>query len=974
MQSHCRPHASFEALHTSTIAALNLEVTEYRHRRTGARHLHLAADDDNNAFLVAFLTVPQDSTGVAHILEHTSLCGSERYPVRDPFFMMIRRSLNTFMNAFTSSDWTAYPFASRNVKDFDNLMSIYLDAVFFPRLDPLDFSQEGHRVEFETPADADSPLVYKGVVFNEMKGAMSSPVSAMHQSLQSALFPTTTYHHNSGGDPARIPDLSYEQLKAFHARHYHPSNATFMSYGDLPAEHHQAQFDTLALARFEHEDIDLAVPDEQRYPTPVRVEDTYPVDDDDCAGKTYVMLGWLLGLATDPVRSREAHLLAGVLLGNSASPLRRALETTSLGSAPAPVCGFDDSTREANFVCGVEGSDPEHAEAVEQLVLDVLTDVCEHGVDQAAVESELHQLELSQREVGGDHFPYGLQLMVNALTPAIHGGDPVAMLDIDPALERMRESIRDPDYIPSLCRELLLDNPHRVRLTFTPDPGLNARRHEAERAALDAIKSKLDAEQRKAVIDLAASLEARQLSEDNPELLPRVTLDDVPKELKIPEGSDGETGGMPTTWYPRATNGLVYAQVISELPQFEPELVDVLPVFSDVLTEVGCGSRGYEDMQRWQSAVTGGIGAGASVRGGVEDATATDGYFSLSGKALARNHAPLAELMQVTFSAARFDEHSRIRDLVAQLRAMREARVTNSGHVLAMMAATAGLSPVSALAHVWSGLEGVKRIKALDETLNDTAGLEALTDKLQTLMTALRESPRRLLLIGEASEGANLAGVFDSEWGQLSQAKLTSNFVCPTPAGYQSVGWSANTQVSFNAKAYRAVPQGHADAAALTVLGTFLRNGYLHRAIREQGGAYGGGAGYDSDSASFRFFSYRDPRLDETLADFDASVSWLLDTTHEPRTLEEAVLGVVGGIDRPGSPAGEAAKAYFGSLHGRTPAHRREFRERVLDVSMDDLKRVADTYLHHQQASVAVLSSADRLDRAAVEFDEVHQL
>ncbi|MDH3355804.1 MAG: insulinase family protein, partial [Chromatiales bacterium] len=233
-------HPEFTHIRNHAIPSLNIEVQEFEHNGTGARHIHMAADDDQNTFLVGFKTVPQDSTGVAHILEHTSLCGSKKFPVRDPFFMMTRRSLNTFMNAFTSSDWTAYPFASRNRKDYDNLLQVYLDAVFFPSLNELDFAQEGHRVEFEETENSDSDLVFKGVVFNEMKGAMSSPVSTLWQTLTSELFPTITYHHNSGGEPANIPDLSYEELKAFHADHYHPSNALFMTYGDIPASKLQA--------------------------------------------------------------------------------------------------------------------------------------------------------------------------------------------------------------------------------------------------------------------------------------------------------------------------------------------------------------------------------------------------------------------------------------------------------------------------------------------------------------------------------------------------------------------------------------------------------------------------------------------------------------------------------------------------------------------------------------------------------------
>lgn len=261
-------HPAFTTVRRHTIPALHVEFQEYRHHVTGARHIHLAADEPHNAFMVAFLTVPQDSTGVAHILEHTALCGSRRYPVRDPFFMMTRRSLNTFMNAFTSSDWTAYPFASQNRKDFSNLLDVYLDAVFFPSLDELDFAQEGCRVEFSEADNPASDLVYKGVVFNEMKGALSSPVQNLGQSLQSLLFPTTTYHHNSGGDPEDIPRLTHAQLRAFHARHYHPSNAIFMTYGDIPAAEHQARFEDRALSAFQALPLDLSIPDERRYREP----------------------------------------------------------------------------------------------------------------------------------------------------------------------------------------------------------------------------------------------------------------------------------------------------------------------------------------------------------------------------------------------------------------------------------------------------------------------------------------------------------------------------------------------------------------------------------------------------------------------------------------------------------------------------------------------------------------------------------
>ncbi len=340
-------------------------------------HYHLAAPYSENVFLVALRTVPLDSTGVAHILEHTALCGSEQFPVRDPFFLMLRRSLNTFMNAFTSSDWTAYPFASQNRKDFDNLLEVYLDAVFFSRLDPLDFAQEGHRIEFAKAGNPNSELVYKGVVFNEMKGAMSSVEQALWHTLCKYLYPTTTYHYNSGGDPEHIPDLTYEQLKAFYHSHYHPSNAIFMTFGDIPAIQHQGVFEKAPCAI----STNCAHPGAARTAParPLRVQDVTPTTRTTPRHKTHIVIGWLLGESADLKQLLEAQLLSSVLLDNSASPLQHALETTDLGRAPSPLCGLEDSMRELVFCCGIEGSEAEHADALEAMVLEVIEQVAERA-------------------------------------------------------------------------------------------------------------------------------------------------------------------------------------------------------------------------------------------------------------------------------------------------------------------------------------------------------------------------------------------------------------------------------------------------------------------------------------------------------------------------------------------------------------------------------------------------------------------
>ncbi|MDQ6978706.1 MAG: insulinase family protein, partial [Mariprofundaceae bacterium] len=519
-------YASFVFERATRIETLNIELQEFRHTVTGAVHIHIQADDQQNAFLVAFRTVPEDSRGVAHVLEHTALCGSSRYPVRDPFFMMTRRSLNTFMNAFTSSDWTAYPFASCNRKDFYNLLDVYLDAAFFPNLDEMDFLQEGHRFEFATMDDPTSDLTYKGIVFNEMKGAMSSPTSTLWQTMTAHLFPTQTYHHNSGGDPVHIPDLTHEQLQAFHTTHYHPSNAIFVTYGNMPAVDHQAVFEARALKDFNALDQHIRVGLEQHFDTPKRVSAHYAVEPGQpTERKTHIVLGWLLDENIDGETLLATHLLSGVLLDNSASPLRHALETSDLGEAPSPLSGLSDSTREMIFCCGFEGAEASDADAAEQYILDTLRRIADDGVAQEQIEAELHQLELSQREVSGDRFPYGLNMMLSALTPALHDAPIAPVLDIDPILCRLRERIQDPDFIKGLVRRLV-DNPHRVCLVMEPDAELAEREQTAETEKLATIKAGLSEAEVEQIIAQAKQLKARQESQDNPDLLPEVTRED----------------------------------------------------------------------------------------------------------------------------------------------------------------------------------------------------------------------------------------------------------------------------------------------------------------------------------------------------------------------------------------------------------------------------------------------------------------
>jgi Zn-dependent M16 (insulinase) family peptidase len=447
--------------------------------------------------------------------------------------------------------------------------------------------------------------------------------------------------------------------------------------------------------------------------------------------------------------------------------------------------------------------------------------------------------------------------------------------------------------------------------------------------------------------------------------LPKVGLEDVKTDIKEIKGEQSVLSNQQQlTQYKTGTNGIVYQRIVVEIPPMAQELADLLPLYNALLTELGVGKKDYLQVQAWQASVTGGISAASSIRSEIGDSNRVKGYFSLYGKALERNQQALSELLHSTFFEARFDELSRLRELIAQMRTGQEASITNRGHLLAGLAASAGISARADLANRSGGLLSIQNLKKLDASFADEAALREFSEKLQQLHQKLLSAPRQFVLIADEKSLVELTQTLDTQWQHTSTDKPQSHSSAIWTPRQTMQGWAISTQVNFCGKAYPAAPTGHKDSAALSVLGSFLRNGYLHRTIREQGGAYGGGATYDSDTSSFRFYSYRDPRFVETLNDFDASLDWLLETKHDGQALEEAILGVVGSIDNPSSPSGEAVNAFYSDLHQRHYQWRKQARKDILAVDLADLLRVGEKYLQPEKGSIAVIGSQEVLESA----------
>ncbi len=950
-------HPAFEHKYRRYVPALHLDIDSYVHCKTGAQHFHFSSEDTNNAFMVAFPTFPTDSSGVAHILEHTALCGSRRYPVRDPFFMMLRRSLNTFMNAYTSGDNTAYPFATQNRKDFSNLLAVYLDAVFFPILDPRDFAQEGWRLDFVSP-DSESELIFKGVVYNEMKGAMSAPSMQLWQQMQSAIFPNTVYHYNSGGAPESIPDLSLQQLREFHDKHYHPSHAIFMTYGNFAVDEHHEQFESLALCEFTRRPKQLHGPLQQRFTSPVIVEDYYSVIDASALERgTHVAWAWLLGRSAEVDTFLEAHLINALLLDHGASPLRHYLEATELADAPSELCGLDDSGQELVFCCGVEGTDVQHIDQLQDEILDLLRELAGQIFDHQILVGILDRMEIAQRDFGEGGYPYGLQLMGRALPGSLYDRDPVALIDIEGALENLRHRIRDPSYIGRCISELLLTNPHRVRVTMRPDENKLDRDNDLERTVLAERLAQMSESQRCTIRTASAALEQRQDEPQDEDLLPKVNLADVPRHLSEVTATQVVIADSIAHQYRVATNGLLYLQLIVELPDLDDLEAAQLPLFCEYLTELGSGSEDYLRTQA-RRALVGNIGAYAAASTSVDNIDLLNGRLVITVKGLERKRDDMVQNLFEVIKNVRFDESDRLQNILAHVRVDSESSIPDRGHYIAMQGAARVLSPGARLDDLWEGPSNIRYVQDLDRSCRESpSAIETLARGCDRIRNKLLSAPWSVLVVGEEEAVNKAVESLQTNAQVMSRDCRFQPFRVRSPEPDSDCAWVTNTQVNFCARAYPAVAEGHRDAAGLSVLAKFLQDGFLHPAIREKGGAYGAGAQYDPESATFRFFSYRDPRLADTLSDFDRSLDWL-DTSIDSRRLEESILGVIRHLDVARTPAGNAIHAFYDNEDGRTQEFRLRYREAVLTMTFEEINTIAQKYLHKHPGCTAVVTNA----------------
>ncbi|HEX5809686.1 MAG TPA: insulinase family protein, partial [Anaerolineales bacterium] len=671
---------AFTLVKEQTIPELNSIARLYVHKRTGARLLSIINDDENKVFAINFRTTPKDSTGVPHILEHSVLNGSEKYPVKEPFVELLKGSLATFVNAFTFPDKTCYPVASQNVQDFYNLIDVYMDAVLHPLISEQTLMQEGWHYEINDPNE---PLTYKGVVFNEMKGAYSSPDSVLETRVIESLFPKHLYGVDSGGDPRHIPDLTYENFRGFWETYYHPSNSFIYFYGNDDPEQRLKLMEGY-LKPYKKKRVKSTVPLAKPFKRPKKVESAYDAgEDQDIEKKHYLVVNWKLPDTSDAVLNFSLRILGHILIGTPASPLKKALLDSGLGEDLAGI-GMETELRHFIFSTGLKGTRRRHAKKIEKLIFDTLESLVRDGIDPDMVAAAMNTVEFRLRENNTGAYPVGIALMRRVLTTWIHDEDPFKLLAFEGPLNEIKAQLAsDPRYFEKLIQTHFLDNTHRTVLRLKPDPELGRRFDEDEKARLAKIRESLNEARIAELVENTRTLKTRQETPDAPEALetlPVLKLADLEKQSKNIPIDVQKLQDTQVLYHDLFTNGIVYLDLGFDLHALPGELLPLTEIFARALLETGTDKEDYVKLAQRIGKSTGGITSTAVTTTAFGSRESVAKLF-FRGKATAAQSAELLNILQDILLSAKLDNRERLKQIVLEEKAGLEASLVPSGHI-----------------------------------------------------------------------------------------------------------------------------------------------------------------------------------------------------------------------------------------------------------------------------------------------------
>ena len=964
---------SFRLISTDELDEYRAKGFLFEHIPTGCQIYHVHNDDEENMFSFNFRTPPSDSTGVAHILEHSVLCGSKHFPVKDPFLSMMKGSVNTYLNAMTYPDKTLYPSASMLEKDYFNLMHVYGDAVFFPLLKKEVFRQEGHRLE----RNEEGYLRRVGVVYNEMKGNYSSHEGIVAEWSIRSLFPDNSYSVDSGGDPESIPTLTYEQFVEFHHKWYHPSNCRIFLYGNISSEKNLKFLEVKFLSSYTRKEVDSTVSIQSPWKAPIEMELSYPsAEDDGIEGKSTLMLNWKTAGPDDPVRSLSLSIMTEMLMGNSGAPLQKALHDSGLGEDVSPVSGMDFDLNEAVFSIGLRGSDPEKKEKFRALVFSVLKGIVKNGFPEDLKESCLRLVEFRAREIKGGG-PFGLRLLKKALKGWNYDLPPVLTMRFDSVMKQLREKAEQKGYFEGLLREWILDNPHYSLLIVKPDPESRNKQEERLKNELEKIDASLS-EKEKADLDQENhKLRIFQEEEDSPqarETIPSLHRDDIPRKIRTIPCERDQTEGFPVLRQNVFTNGILYSDMAFDLSVLNDEFYPYLPLFCRSLTATGLPGIPFEVVTRDLAMKTGGFAASLEASFSLDRSQedTPDCYLYVRLKMLESQSQEALDLAAKLLLEANFDDSLRLEQILTELRNDMKASLIPGGHSYVSLRTTRHLSKASAQEDQWFGIsqlqflmdlkaEGLAGVfKQIRNRIFSQSGLTMSLSMDESVMDKhYREIQAHWKKILPVSAGKNEE--LDPEMPRNGSNKLSEEQI-------QEEGLAIPALIGFVGAAIKGSRLGSNEHAAQILLSHMLKTGPLWEKIRMKGGAYGAFSSLSGIEETFSFASYRDPHIEDSLDAFKESLQDYLHFS-DSEELGKSLISVVGKELTPLSPAEKGMISLKRDLYSISDEIRQKKRDQLMGMSEQDICGAAEYLLDQwEQAFISVMAHPDHLDRASARW------
>ena len=955
---------SFTLIQTSTIPEIKTTANLFIHDQTGARLLSLNNSDENKCFGIGFRTPPTSSNGVAHIMEHSVLCGSRKYPVKEPFVEILKGSLQTFVNAFTFPDKTVYPCASQNLKDFYNLIDIYLDAVFYPLIPEHTLQQEGWHYEIEDP---EAPMTFKGVVFNEMKGSYSSPDDLLGDKSRNSIFPDTTYGLDSGGDPLVIPDLTYEEFKSFHDTYYHPSNSYIYFYGDDPEDERLRILETW-LKDFDRKVVNSQIPLQPAFTAPRKL--VLPYDAGDSAeAKAYLTMNWLLPEATEAQSSLELSMLAHILLATPASPLKRKLIESGLGE---DVTGdFEEQMRQTMFSAGLKGIQPENLEKVETLIQDTLAELARDGIDPQTIAASLNTIEFRMREQNTGFFPRGLSMMLGAYSSWLYDGNPLESLAFENRLNLLKEKVEKGRFFETLIEKYLINNLHRSTVMLMPDPEEGKRRDAIETERLARVKAGMSPDEINLVIGQAARLKELQDTPDTPEALdtiPSLSLADIDRNIKVLPSENRNAAGTPILFHDLFTNGIVYLDLGFDLHALPQDLLPYAGLLGRLLLEMGTEKDDFIKLTQRIGRETGGIRS-ATLNSAVRGTNRPAAWFFLRSKAIMSQAPAMLDILKDILLTSRVDQLDRFKQIVLERKAGLEAGLVPGGSGVVAQRLRARFNDADWLSEQLSGITHLLFLRNLVDSIdNDWA---SVLEKLENLRQLLIN--RSEMIANVTLDAANYA-TFEPELSAFlnnlpSHSEPDSTWI--PNRNPKNEGLTIPAQVNYVGKGANIYKLGYKLHGSVQVISNHLHNTWLWEKIRVQGGAYGGNCGFDIHSGVFTFVSYRDPNLLASLDIYDATAGFLKNFEISESELTKSIIGTIGDLDTYMFPDAQGWTSLSRTLLGYTSQQRQQMRDEILNTRVEDFKNFGQILAEvANHGEIVVLGSADAIEKANKERPE----